>query len=257
MGSDRFSCYLFIGGPIPLALTDKLVDHLSAQGPTQEVELLENEILGLEYEDCRSGRVTDLEEWLVKHKIHFDLNNTGSRDYDGQSVKYRGVGVPEEFRMSRDGDLLWTAEELTQLGLTTEELYTGGVPDLAPVSFKAGIPEEAMEVIRKGICSAMEHMVGDPPTEGVALVVLRAHFGVQGYCLDVETGELISAHTGLRVGVVDLESVRITEGGAEDGDERLLREERQNAETERFLRDERDRKNKQDRAFWRAMGWNR
>jgi len=39
--------------------------------------------------------------------------------------------------------------------------------------------------------------------------------------------------------------------------DRLLREERQNAETERFLRDERDRKNKQDRAFWRAMGWNR
>jgi len=213
---DRFSCYLFIGGPVPTYLMDALVDHLSAQGPTREVELLENEILELEYEDCRGGRLTGLESWLVEHKIHFDLSNSGNREFDGQMIMYRGEGVPQEFRLSKDGNLLWTAEEITQLRRTVEELYTGGLPELRPVSFTSSIPEEAMAAVRRGILSAMEHMIDDPLTEKMAVVFLQAHFGVQGYHLDDKTGALTSSLTGLRAGIVDLESVRITQDSSYD-----------------------------------------
>ena len=116
--ADHYPGEIHIGGPIKQAVLDELVKQIIATGASlngycessvtnesaREV-LKEGSIIDLFDDRARYGRFDELEDFLVRHGIHFDLHCDAYSEYDGENVYFRGGQKVLSLPADQDGKI--------------------------------------------------------------------------------------------------------------------------------------------------------
>jgi len=123
--SDRFAAEVHIGGPIPRVLVADLAKVIAATGTSlvgygdkiateQEARqaLREGTTVSLYDDQALCGRMSELEEFLLKHQIHFDHCSVAYGQYDAEIAVYRGGPEAVYMYATQDGRPLFSGEEL-------------------------------------------------------------------------------------------------------------------------------------------------
>jgi hypothetical protein len=126
--SDRYPAEIQIGGLIPRTLLDELVKEIVATGTSlddyggriatnesvQEV-LQEGQIVKLCDDQARYGRFDELEDFLVRRGIHFNLHCDAFCEYDGENVYFRGGKRLLSLPASQKGNILIRFEDIMNI----------------------------------------------------------------------------------------------------------------------------------------------
>lgn len=126
--SDRYPAEIQIGGPIPRALLDELVKEIVATGASlddyggrivtnesvQEV-LQEGQIVKLCDDQAHYGSFEELEDFLVRRGIHFNLHFDAYCEYDGENVYFRGGKRVLSLPSTQNGNILIRHEDVVGL----------------------------------------------------------------------------------------------------------------------------------------------
>ena len=104
--SDRYPAEIHIGGAIPRTLMDTLVRKIMETGASlngyDDGDATEDEIRAalregnvLDLCDCHAcyGHFQELEEFLIRHQIHFNHHCDACYEYDAENNYYRGNKV--------------------------------------------------------------------------------------------------------------------------------------------------------------------
>ncbi|MGC9335811.1 MAG: hypothetical protein ACP5JJ_16815, partial [Anaerolineae bacterium] len=122
---DRFAAEIHIGGPIPRTLIEPLAEAIVATGASllgygdkiatkqEALEALRDGTKVSLYDDqALCGRMADLEDFLLKHHIHFDHCSVAYGEYDAEMAFYRGGPEAVYIYATQDGRPLFSQEEL-------------------------------------------------------------------------------------------------------------------------------------------------
>ena len=117
--ADYYPAEIHIGGPIPRVVLDELIKEVVATGTSLEgydersvtdksirETLQEGQIIDLFDYRARYGRFDELEGFLVRHGIHFDLHCDAYCEYDGENVYFRGGPRVLSLPASQNGNIL-------------------------------------------------------------------------------------------------------------------------------------------------------
>ena len=126
--SDRYPAEIHIGGSMPRALLDNLVKEIVATGAslddyggrivTQEFvqeAIQEGQIIKLCDDQARYGSFEELEDFLVRHGIHFNLHCDAFCEYDGENVYFRGGKRLLSLPASQKGNILIRFEDIMNI----------------------------------------------------------------------------------------------------------------------------------------------
>lgn len=126
--SDRYPAEIHIGGPIPRTLLDELVKEIVATGASlddyggrivtnesvQEV-FQKGQIVKLCDDQARYGSFEELEDFLVRRGIHFNLHCDAFCEYDADNVYYRGGKKVLSLPASQKGNILIRFEDIMNI----------------------------------------------------------------------------------------------------------------------------------------------
>ena len=123
--SDHYPAEIRIGGPLPRAILPKLIrttvgEGVSAEGyggPDADSEDLrkafqEGKIVSLYSDQARYGMFAQLEEFLVKHRIHFDRCSEAFCQYNAEIVSCRGGEEAIALPADQSGHVMLRWEEV-------------------------------------------------------------------------------------------------------------------------------------------------
>jgi hypothetical protein len=123
--SDYFPAEIHIGGPVPRAALDGLIEAMMAQGgslsdyggaePTRDAILTaiqEGATVGLYDAEACFGQFPDLEAFLVEHGIHFNGHNDAYGECDAENVFYRGGPEPVRMPATQAGEGLVACRDI-------------------------------------------------------------------------------------------------------------------------------------------------
>ena len=126
--SDYFPAEIHIGGPIRLRHVDDLITEMAQQNlslhgygnpaatkATLRQALQEGTIIHLYDDEARNGCFEELEEFLVRRRIHFDRLSAAFCEYSGEKVFYRGRGQPLVRLADQAGKVVIGVEELAAI----------------------------------------------------------------------------------------------------------------------------------------------
>jgi len=126
--SDRYPAEIQIGGPIPRMILVELVKEIVATGAslddysgrivTQESvqeTLQEGQIIKLCDDQACYGGFEELEDFLVRRGIHFNLHCDAFCEYDGENVYFRGGKRLLSLPASQKGNILIRFEDITNI----------------------------------------------------------------------------------------------------------------------------------------------
>jgi len=121
--ADHFPGEIHIGGPIPRAVLQKLIraavdEGVSVEGyggPDADAEALqkafqEGAVVHLYADQARYGMFALLEQFLVKHRIHFDRSSEAFCEYNAEVVWYRGGQSAVVLPADQNGNVLLDRE---------------------------------------------------------------------------------------------------------------------------------------------------
>ena len=117
--SDYFPAEIHIGGPVPRAALDGLIEAIMAQRgsltdyggaePTRDAILdaiREGPTVNFYDDQAICGQFADLEAFLVKHGIHFNGHNDAHYECDAENVFCRGGPGPLRMPATQSGQSL-------------------------------------------------------------------------------------------------------------------------------------------------------
>jgi hypothetical protein len=123
--SDYFPAEIHIGGPVPRAALDGLIEAIEAQGgslsdyggaePTRDVlvdAIKEGAIVNLYDDQACCGQFADLEAFLVEHGIHFNGHNDAHYECDAENLFYRGGPGPIRTPATQGGGCLVACRDI-------------------------------------------------------------------------------------------------------------------------------------------------
>ena len=123
--SDRFPAEIHIGGPMPKAALDGLIQAMMTEGgslvdyggaePTRDALLdaiREGAIVNFYDDQASGGQFTGLEAFLVKHGIHFNGHNDAHYECDAENVFYRGGPEPTRMPATQGGESLVACRDI-------------------------------------------------------------------------------------------------------------------------------------------------
>jgi len=127
--ADYFAGRIEIGGPLRRRTLNTLIEAILNYGrlslvgygdvPATEVTLREafqtGQTVTLYDDQARYGQFDELEEFLVRHRIHFDRLSDARFEYNAELVRYRGRGQPAVFPSNTDGQMLVKVEEVLRI----------------------------------------------------------------------------------------------------------------------------------------------
>ena len=136
--SDYYPGEIHIGGPIPQAAIKELIEQIVATGASLEgycgggvteetarKAILENKTIDLCADKARYGRFEELEDFLVRHGIHFNLHCEAYCEYEAEKVFYRGGQRVLSLPSDQSGNLLVCFDDVTAI-LDNQELNDQG-----------------------------------------------------------------------------------------------------------------------------------
>lgn len=162
--ADYFPAEIHIGGPIPRAALDDLIEAILAEGvslhdyggpgPTREEldeALREGAAVDLYDDQACYGQFEDLEAFLVNHGIHFDRHGDAHCEFNAENVHYRGSREPLIMLADQSGNSLVRCQEVLEIldGLAGDKTKLKAIRDLAapphatplkPIQFIGGAP---------------------------------------------------------------------------------------------------------------------
>ena len=125
--SDRYPAEIHIGDVIPRKLLDKLVRKIMETGASlngyDDGTATEDEIRAaltegnvLDLCDCHAcyGHFQELEEFLIRHRIHFDHHCEACYEYDAENNYYRG-GKVLTMAANQAGECLLPVDEILKI----------------------------------------------------------------------------------------------------------------------------------------------
>lgn len=123
--SDYFPAEIHIGGPVPRAALDGLIEAIVAQGgslldyggaeTTRDAlvdAIKEGAIVNLYDDQACCGQFADLEAFLVEHGIHFNGHNDAHYECDAENVFYRGGPEPVRMPATQGGESLVACRDI-------------------------------------------------------------------------------------------------------------------------------------------------
>ena len=126
--ADHYPAEIHIGGPIKRIVIDELVKQIIATGASlngycensvtdesAREPLKEGSIIDLFDDRARYGRFDELEKFLVRHRIHFDLHCDAYSEYDGENVYYRGGKKVLSLPAGQEGNILIRHEDIMNI----------------------------------------------------------------------------------------------------------------------------------------------
>ena len=126
--ADYYPAEIHIGGPIARAVLDELVKQIIATGASLDgygqhtvtdasirEALQEGQIVDLFDDRARYGRFDELEDFLVRHGIHFNLHGDAYSEYDGENVYFRGGQRVLSLPASQEGNILLRLEDIMNI----------------------------------------------------------------------------------------------------------------------------------------------
>ena len=136
--SDYYPGEIHIGGPVPKTAIKELIEQIVATGAsldgycgdivTEETALkaiLENKTIDLYADKARYGRFEELEDFLVRHGIHFTLHCEAYCEYEAEKVFYRGGKRVLSLPSDQSGNLLVCFDDVIAI-LDNEKLDDHG-----------------------------------------------------------------------------------------------------------------------------------
>lgn len=164
--ADYFAGRIEIGGPLSRKVFEDLSAAILNEGwlsligygdePATEETLRKafqaGQTVTLFDEQALYGQFDELEEFLVKHRIHFDRLSEARYEYNAELVRYRGRGRPAVCPSNTDGECLIRAA------------------DVAVILARRGTAACRLRAIRKLVTApasgalAPLHWVGEPST---------------------------------------------------------------------------------------------
>ena len=125
---ERFPASMKIGGAIPYAVADELLDLLLSCGgyfidsDNHQVDIslesirqmFEAGLIQIEDPEANWGLFEELENFCINNNIHFDRHSDSHYGYDAENVWFRGDKVLAEFS-TNSGDRLITAVEVRKI----------------------------------------------------------------------------------------------------------------------------------------------
>ena len=126
--ADYYPGEIHIGGPIPKRVILELIQKMVATGASLEgfgaravtkitalQALRDNPIVDLYADQARYGRFEELEDFLVRHGIHFNLHCEAYCEYEAEKVYYRGGMKVLSLPSDQSGNLLVRFEEVSAI----------------------------------------------------------------------------------------------------------------------------------------------
>ena len=126
--ADRYPAEIHIGGPIPRTVLDELVEQIVVTGASLDGYgentvtdasisniLREGQIIDLFDDQAQYGRFEELEDFLVRRGIHFDLHSDAHCEYDGENVYYRGGQRVLSLPATQNGNILIHHEDVMKI----------------------------------------------------------------------------------------------------------------------------------------------
>ena len=157
--TDHYPAEIHIGGPIPRTVLDELVKQIVAAGASLEgygertvtdksvrEALREDHIVDLFDDRACCGRFDELEDFLIRHQIHFNRHCEAYCEYDAENVYFRGGERALSMPAAQEGD------DLIRCKNVMDALNNDGLDDRGKLEALAGLvtpPEtEPLELIR-------------------------------------------------------------------------------------------------------------
>ena len=126
--SEHFPAEIHIGGPIPRAVLAKLIaaalaedaslrDYGEAPATKESLKdaFREGQIVSLYDDQARYGHFPDLEDFLVKHGIHFDRHGDSFCEFNAENVYYRGGPKTLVMLADESGNPLASCQEIQKV----------------------------------------------------------------------------------------------------------------------------------------------
>ena len=126
--ADHYPAEIHIGGPIPRAVLGELDKQIVATGTSLEgyggrtvtdestrEALQEGRTIDLFDDRARYGRFDELEDFLVRRGIHFNLHCEAYSEYDGENVYFRGGPRLLSLPASQEGNILIRHEDIVNI----------------------------------------------------------------------------------------------------------------------------------------------
>ena len=157
--TDHYPAEIHIGGPVPRTVLDELVKQIVDAGASLEgygectvtdksvrEALWEGHIVDLFDDRACCGRFDELENFLVRRRIHFNRHCEAYCEYDAENVYFRGGERKLSTPANQEGDAMIRCEDVTDV------LNNDGLDDRDKLEALAGLvtpPEtKPMEPIR-------------------------------------------------------------------------------------------------------------
>ena len=162
--ADHFPGDITIGGDIPVRLLDRLSEMIAAENVsidwqyaldnTQVREAIEQaaatgQTVRFTKDEAVHGQFEELEEFLVRRRIHFDRHSDARYEYDGENAHYRGRGRPIVTLSAQNGDDATRCQEIQKIlaGRKSDQAKLEAIrklipvpPPLAPIRFTGPPP---------------------------------------------------------------------------------------------------------------------
>ena len=126
--ADYIPAEIHIGGPIPRALLDTLIKEIVTTGASildygekcateEDVRdrLQAGKVFDLYDDRARYGRFDELEDFLVREGIHFDLHYDAKSEHDSQNLYYRGGQRVLELNATQNGKVLIPQDDIMKI----------------------------------------------------------------------------------------------------------------------------------------------
>lgn len=127
--ADYFPGAIHIGGPIRSFIVKRLIAAIVDEGvslddyggPAATEEDLRRafeqrgDVVRLYDDEARYGQFDELEEFLVRHRIHFDRHSDSRYEFDAENAYYRGGKHPLVMLATESGQPLVACEEVLEI----------------------------------------------------------------------------------------------------------------------------------------------